>query len=299
MWNDGYSYRRELGGNARGHTVHSYLCAFFSHSTPGQWRERLETGEVLVDGQPAESSQALRPGQVLTWNRPPWQEAETPQSFAVVYQDEHLLVVDKPSGLPTLPGGGFYRNTLLHRVQSAFPSARPVHRLGRGTSGLVLFAKDSETATRLQRSWPDIRKQYRALGAAVAADDQYDIHCPIGRCAHPRLGMVHGANANGKSARSVARVVERRKDSTLFEVDLHTGRPHQIRIHLAFIGHPLVGDPLYTVGGVPRSDQPALPGELGYCLQAQALRLTHPWTGKLLEVEATIPPILRRSSALG
>ncbi len=211
----------------------------------------------------------------------------------MIYQDEQLLVVSKPSGLPTLPGAGFYLNTLLSRVQSEFPTARPLHRLGRATSGLVLFALNSDAASTLSQRWPQIRKQYQALGSGIAIQDSYDIQAAIGPQPHPRLGQVHAASSTGKSARSLVRTLQRRANTTVFEVDLLTGRPHQIRIHLACIGHPLEGDLLYAAGGQPRTDQPGLPGDGGYWLHAKRLVLEHPVTGERLELTAPLPDILR------
>jgi len=291
--NQGYSYRHVLGPGATGHSALSYLASVFPHSPASAWRERLDVGEVTLDGKRAHWHEALRPGSLLIWNRPAWREQDTPQGYGVVYHDDCLLAVDKPSGLPTLPGGGYYRNTLLSLVRAAFPLARPLHRLGRGTSGLVLFAMNTQTASTLHRRWPKVEKQYLALGSLVASQDEYDIRSPIGMHEHGRLGKVHAASPTGKPARSVARALQRRSNSTLFEVDLHTGRPHQIRIHLAFIGHPLLGDPLYASGGHPKLDQPGLPGETGYCLHAKRLRFEHPVSGRPLELTAPIPDILR------
>ncbi|MDX2004062.1 MAG: RluA family pseudouridine synthase [Meiothermus sp.] len=290
--NRGYRYRKELDSSALGHNTLSYLAAHYPHSSAPQWQERLNRGEVWLDGRAATGDEPLRPGQILDWNRPGWLEQPTPQEFGVVYQDEALLAVHKPGGLPTLPGAGFFANTLLSLVQAQFPAAIPLHRLGRATSGLVLFALNPGVASRLQQGWPLVHKQYQALGSGIAALDAYDIQAPIGKVAHPRLGWVYGALETGKPSRSVARTLERRHDSTVFEVDLHTGRPHQIRIHLAYIGHPLLGDPLYEAGGQPL-EQPGLPGDAGYWLHAKRLVLQHPVSGERLEVEAELPEVLR------
>lgn len=291
--NQGYRYRHVLGGDAAGQSALFYLARTFSHSTENQWRERFEAGEIELDGHVVTGAERLRAGSELTWNRPGWHEEDTPQEYGLIYEDEVLIVVDKPSGLPTIPGGGFYLNTLLSLVRRNYPEANPVHRLGRGTSGLVMFARTAQTASALQRQWPQIHKQYLALGSFVARHDHYDIQSPIGELDHPRLGKVHAAKATGKPSRSVARVLKRHTHSTLFEVDLHTGRPHQIRIHLAYIGHPLVGDPLYDLGGTPKPAEPGLPGDTGYWLHAKRLDFKHPLSGQPLKLESTPPETLR------
>jgi 23S rRNA pseudouridine1911/1915/1917 synthase len=111
----------------------------------------------------------------------------------------------------------------------------------------------------------------------------------IGLVPHPRLGSVWAAHVRGKASKSVAKVVSRDAGTTTFEVSLYSGRPHQIRIHLASIGHPLVGDPLYGATGLPLEDLPGLPGEGGYLLHAQYLKFHHPITGEPIELEAALP----------
>lgn len=297
--NGGYTYRETLGPRARGLSVLAYLTRHYRHSGEAEWRLRLEGGEVRLDGLTVRGGEALRPGQTLEWRRPPWDEPDAPLGFGVMYRDDELLAVAKPSGLPTLPGGGFLDHTLLARVRREFPGATPLHRLGRGTSGLVLFARTHGAASALLHAWRGhaVEKRYRALAAGLAVGQEYDITTPIGPVPHPRLGSVYAASAVGKASRSVARVLERRVEegATLFEVDIHSGRPHQIRIHLASIGHPLVGDPLYAPGGGPKPQLPGLPGDLGYRLHAERLRFTHPRTGERLELHAPPPPELRRA----
>lgn len=293
--NDGYCYRLQLDDKADGHTVLSFLAQRYKHSSESDWAERIQAGQVQLNDSVASADQYLSAGMYLIWNRPGWAEEDTPQSYRAEFEDEHLLVVSKPSGLPTLPGGGFYLNTLLTFVRAQHPLARPLHRLGRGTSGLVLFALSDEAASVLSRQWNQIEKQYQALSDDVALQDEYDIRSPIGQIDHPRLGRVYAAEPNGKSARSVARTLQRREQSTVFEVDLHSGRPHQIRIHLAWIGHPLVNDPMYDAGG-GLQDLPGLPGDLGYHLHAKRLRLEHPITKKELEFESDLPEPLKTDS---
>lgn len=293
--NDGYVYREQLGARARGLRALEYLASRYQHSSEQQWRERFRRGEVLLDGVTASGEELLRAGQHLSWHRPPWEERETPRSYELVHEDEELLAVIKPSGLPTIPSGGFLSNTLLHLVRARWPEASPLHRLGRATSGLVLFARTRASAAFLSRSWREhtVEKRYRALARGVAEREHYEISAAIGLVPHPRLGTVHGASESGKPSRSTARVLERRPGQTLFEVDIHTGRAEQIRIHLAFIGHPLVGDPLYGVGGLPETEHPGLPGDGGYLLHAESLTFEHPRSGARMTLHAPPPLELR------
>jgi 23S rRNA pseudouridine1911/1915/1917 synthase len=292
MLNRGYAYTTIIGSKDQGLSLLAHLASVYPHSTLEVWQRNLDNGEVTVNGVTAQGGEPLVSGQVLVWNRPPWREPDAPRQFEVLFEDAHLLAVNKPSGLPTLPGGGFLENTLLRLVQRQSPNANPVHRLGRATSGIVLFAKTAEAASGLVASWNTsrVQKTYRAVAQGVAQQDAYEILTPIGLVPHPRLGSVWAANPSGKASKSLARVISRTASTTTFEVGLYSGRPHQIRIHLASIGHPLAGDPLYGVTGQPLEDLPGLPGDGGYLLHAQFLRFQHPITGEQVDLEAALPP---------
>ena len=279
--NQGFDYRSVVPAEAAGRTLLHHLALRYTHTSREDWSARVLAGEVHLDGRTAGPDARLRAGQSLVWRRPPWQEPAVPLAFAVLLRDAHLLAVAKPRGLPTVPAGGFLTHTLLHLVRALVPGATPAHRLGRGTSGIVLFALSPSARSALARDLREgrVEKTYRALVTGSPREDAFTVDAAIGRVPHPRLGHVHAAAPHGRHAVSHVRVLARRGESSLVDVTIPTGRPHQIRIHLAAAGHPLVGDPLYGSGGVPLAD-PALPGEGGYWLHAAPPALHAPGDGR-------------------
>jgi 23S rRNA pseudouridine1911/1915/1917 synthase len=291
--NRGHVYRDRVAAADAGRSVLEYHALHFAHSDENVWRRAIEDGLVLVNGSVAAATTALGPGDELEFHRRPWQEPEAPLEFAVVHEDEHVLAVVKPAGLQVLPAGPFLERTLLHLVQASDPSRResaPVHRLGRGTSGIVLFGKTSEARASLSAQFRDCtpRKTYFAIVAGCSLPDSFVARQPIGSIAHGPM-RIWVAKESGKVSATRVRVLRRdaQRNCTLVAAQPITGRPDQIRIHLAASGAPLVGDPLFGVGGVAISD--ARPGEGGYRLHATALRFTHPLSLRTVRVRS-MPP---------
>jgi 23S rRNA pseudouridine1911/1915/1917 synthase len=169
-----------------------------------------------------------------------------------------------------------------------------MHRLGRGTSGVLLFARTLEARRAVSAAWREgsVEKVYRCLVTGIPDRDRFSIEAPIGCVPHPRLGHVHAATSDGKPAITHVSLLTARDGNAIVQATIPTGRPHQIRIHLAAAGHPLVGDPLYVAGGLP-DREPGLPGDSGYRLHAHRLTLPHPATARRLLLDCGLPPELR------
>lgn len=294
--NGGYVYKETIEQD--GATVLDHLVVVHTHSDAPTWATRIAAGEVTLDGAVAVATSILQAGQVLCWHKPPWVEPAVPTDVVVIAEDEAMLAVHKPAGLPTLPGSGYLDNTLLTIVRRTAPTASPVHRLDRGTSGIVLFAKDAEAARAIQRQWDAgaVAKAYRAVVEGVVVNDETIVTAPIDAVTDAVVGQLFVASVTGKRARSTLRVVERRSSTTLVDVVIDTGRPHQIRIHAAFTGYPLVDDPVYGVGGGRRPGSQARPGDIGFHLHAHTLELRHPRSGEHLRLVAPPPAVLTSTS---
>ena len=139
--NRGHAYRDRVTPQDAGQSLSAFYAARHAHSSGAVWLQRLAAGEICRNGQQLQADVALAAGDGLVWHRPPWQEAAVPVLPSPLFDDGDLLVFDKPSGLPVLPAGGFLEHTLLAQLQARWPEARPVHRLGRFTSGLLVCAR--------------------------------------------------------------------------------------------------------------------------------------------------------------
>jgi len=290
--NRGFDYREVVSDASCVGTLLDHLARRHRHSSREEWSARIADGRVLVDGVVAGLETPIRAGQSIVWRRPPWEEPEAPLTWALLYRDDHVLGVAKPAGLPTLPGGGYLENTLWSLLRRRHPEAAPVHRLDRGTSGVVLFARSAAAAAALAESFRQRRvtKTYRALVEGRPDRDTFDITQPIAR-----LDLQSNTAGVARPARTEVRVLQRRDDgNSLVEVRPITGRPHQIRIHLAAAGHPLAGDPFYAAGGGRRPGA-LRPGEGGFLLHAARLEAPYPWGSGTLLIDCLPPPALRDS----
>ena len=280
------------------------LARLFPAHSRSRLQGWLKAGRVSLDGAQPDAKFKVWGGETLQVDAapPPEEVAEAPEDIplAVVHEDDVLLVIDKPVGLVVHPGSGNWSGTLLNALLhhapalAAVPRAGIVHRLDKDTSGLLVVAKTLEAQTDLVRQLQarTVRRHYLAMvHRAVPGPGVVD--APIGRHATQRTRMA--VVQSGRPAVTRYWVRERFDRVTLVECQLETGRTHQIRVHMASIGHPLVGDATY---GLRRSGNPVLDAFPRQALHAFRLGLLHPTTGEEMSWECALPPdfedLLRR-----
>ncbi|MGC6482800.1 MAG: pseudouridine synthase family protein [Synechococcus sp.] len=319
--NHGWTYHDTITSPEVGQSFTAVMARRYRHASAEQWLQRLQRGEVLRNGAVLRADVVLERGDRIRWQRPPWLEAAVPDQWQTIHDDGDLLVINKPSGLPVMPGGGFVLHTLTALLEQrsqeqgeALPP-KPVHRLGRYTSGLQVCARQAETRAWLSaqfRPQGACRKLYQAWSQPVVGLDHgapLAVGTDVVERPHPLLGWVwgpeppHDARADAttvrrrRKAHSELTLLERGDQGDRLQVAITTGRPHQIRIHLAQLGSPLLGDPLYLPGR--RLNPGATPGDGGYRLHAWRLSGLvvsgrHPgW------LEAPLPPAFVRPYPLG
>ena len=190
--NQGWAYENIIRPDQAGQTALSFYQQY-SHSTVEDWIKRIESGQILLDGKTITPETTLKAQQKLVYHRPPWEEPTVPLEFEILYEDQDLWVIHKPSELPVLPGGKFLEHTVLGQLKIQFPteSLVPIHRLGRGTSGLLLLARSKRARQHLSQQMRDrkISKIYRALISAGDYPDKFQIDTPIGRHLTPDWAM--------------------------------------------------------------------------------------------------------------
>ncbi len=293
--NQGYAYTESIDGRSAGSTVIEHLSRAHRHSSHDRWLKRVGAGEVRLNGFAVTSDRLLKRGDRLTWMRPPWREPVVPLGFALLYRDDDVIVVAKPRGLPTVPAGGrFLEHTLVRQMLRRFPGTTPVHRLDAPTSGAVLCARTEPARRFLGGAFRTggVERIYLGLLEGRAEQCSFVVGAPIGPVPHPLLGDVHAAERGGRRAETLFEVVEQRADSFVARIELHSGRPHQIRIHAAWAGHPLLGENLYLSGGRPAPASRARPTDCTVHLHAWRISFPHPCTRRWTAVECPPPPLL-------
>jgi 23S rRNA pseudouridine1911/1915/1917 synthase len=254
-------------------------------------KQLLRSGRVTVNGASVtRHDHPLRPGDAVGIARDAPAPAASEAGITIVYEDEHLIVIDKPSGLLTVATESEKTDTAFVRLSAhlaAQSAGRPfvVHRLDRDTSGLLLFARNAEVRDELQANWEDVTKTYLTVveGAPHPAEGVIENYLTEGRDLRVRASKHPGTDA--KRAVSHYKVRATRGGHSLVEVELRTGRKHQIRVHMAGLGCPVAGDKMYGATTNPARR---------LCLHAWRLVFTHPVTAAVVELESPLPAVLVR-----
>ncbi len=296
------THRLELPADAAGLRLDQALARALPQYSRARLQQWIEAGAVEVDGRHPRGKEKVAGGEqvcLLARLEPDHRVAAQPLQLAVVYQDEALIVIDKPAGLVVHPGAGNPSHTLqnallaLDAKLAVVPRAGIVHRLDKDTSGLLVVARTPEAHTGLVAALAarEIERTYLAICTGVMTGGG-TVDAPIGRHRTQRTRMA--VRKDGREAVTHYRIIKRFRAHTLALVQLETGRTHQIRVHLAHGGYPIVGDPVY--GGrrrLPAGCGAALVAALTafprQALHATRLALAHPITGRALEWESPMP----------
>lgn len=277
--------------------IDKYLSSVNEQLSRSYIQKLLKSGLVLVDGKPVKASYQVDEGDVISLDIPEAVEPEIEpedMDLDILYEDQDVILVNKPKGMVVHPAAGHYSHTLVNglmyhckdQLSGINGVMRPgiVHRIDMDTTGVIIACKNdmahNSIATQLKEH--SITRRYQAIVHGVLKDDTGTIEGPIGRHPTDRKKMSINYN-NGKNAVTHYKVLKRFRQYTHVECRLETGRTHQIRVHMASIGHPLLGDLVYGPGKCP------IPGLQGQTLHAGILGFIHPRTGEYMEFTAPLP----------
>ena len=277
--------------------IDKYLTSVCEGLSRSYLQKLLKSGQVLVGGQGVKASYAVQEGDLIELEVPEAVEPEIlaePMDLDVLYEDEDIILINKPKGMVVHPAAGHYTHTLVNglldhcrgQLSGINGVMRPgiVHRIDMDTTGVIIACKNDLAHSCLAEQLKEhsITRRYQAIVHGVIAEDEGTVDAPIGR--HPVERKKMSINyQNGKNAVTHYRVLNRFRQYTHVECRLETGRTHQIRVHMASIRHPLLGDAVYGPARCPIS------GLCGQTLHAGILGFIHPRTGEYMEFSAPLP----------
>jgi 23S rRNA pseudouridine1911/1915/1917 synthase len=296
-----------------GERLDIFLRTKFPAVSRGAMQRLIEQGHIRVNGQTVKPTHSPRAGEVVavTWPEARPAEAQPEEMpLEILFEDQSLLVVNKPAGLVVHPAAGHEEHTLvnalLHHCAGSLSGiggvARPgiVHRLDKETSGCLVVAKNDETHIALSEQFANrvVKKVYHAIVCGEVPREAGEIHAAIARHPTHRKRMAVHDDSDGRAAHTSYRVLEKLPHATLVEVQIHTGRTHQIRVHFQHLGHPVVGDDTYGAQKNKRLKELANYAAPRVLLHAKELSFIHPRTQQPLKFSAPLPADFKQALKL-
>ena len=290
---------KQLVVEENGKRLDAYISSVNEEITRTAAQRLIEQGNILVNGKKQKVSYKVSVGDVITIEEIEPQEIELKAQeipIEIIYEDNDIIVVNKPKGMVVHPANGNPDGTLVNAIMAICKDSlsgiggeiRPgiVHRLDKDTSGLLIVAKNDKAHVYMSEQIKnhEVTKTYIALVRGAVKENEATIDMPIGRSNSDRKKMA--VNKNGRNAVTHIKVLKRYDNYTLLQVNIETGRTHQIRVHLSHIGYPIIGDSTYSNG---KNEF----GVIGQCLHAKSLEFKHPITNKDMKLEAPLPEYLK------
>mgnify|MGYP002543103374 FL=1 len=284
-----------VSSEEKGKRLDSYIASICNDITRTSAERMIKNGEILVNDKTQKVAYKINEGDIITIQKSEPKEIEIKAQdipIEIIYEDNDIIVVNKPKGMVVHPANGNPDGTLVNAIMAKCKNSlsgiggeiRPgiVHRIDKDTSGLLIIAKNDTAHVNMSEQIKnhEVKKTYIALVRGVIKENEATIDMPIGRSTSDRKKMA--VNRNGKNAVTHIKVLKRYDKYTLVEVNIETGRTHQIRVHLSHIGYPIIGDYTYSNG---KNEF----GVEGQCLHAKCLEFKHPITGKEMKLEAPLP----------
>lgn len=278
-----------------GKRLDAYITSIDSEITRTAAQRLIEQGNILINGEKKKTAYKVSNGDVITIEKEEPKEIELKAQnipIDIIYEDDDIIVVNKPKGMVVHPANGNPDGTLVNAIMAICKDSlsgiggeiRPgiVHRLDKDTSGLLIVAKNDRAHVNMSEQIKnhEVKKTYIALVRGVVKENEATIDMPIGRSTSDRKKMA--VMKTGRNAVTHIKVLKRYNKYTLLQVNIETGRTHQIRVHLSYIGYPIIGDCTYSNG---KNEF----GVVGQCLHAKCLEFKHPITGAEMKLEAPLP----------
>ena len=284
-------------------TLLDYLAGRFTYQSREVWQSRIEAGDVTCNGRSATPLQIVRQGNVVACDLPEPPMPDVNLDYHIIYEDEWLLGINKPGNLRVHGNGRFLQANLIYQIREKhnppYPEATLINRLDKDTSGVVLLARDSDTLREVQAQFAarTVEKTYLAIVQGTPNPSTQEIELPIGRLPSAKGVYRYGVVEDGKPAQTTMEVIRPLPpDYALVRLTPKSGRTHQLRVHMAALGHPIVGDQLYTLSDSDflarftvaheQNDAVPLPRQALHCAQTI---IWHPHTKRPLTISAPLP----------